>query len=552
MSVGAPSEPIQPTGAAEPTEVEWQLDAPDLDAVERWLAGLAAQSAADGRMPLTVLAKPARRLVDRYADTADWRVARAGFVLRSRQHGRAVELTMKENRPADADGLRRRLELTEPARAPLPELEGDGPVTRRVRALVGREPLAEVFCVRTRRRPYSLRNRGVEIAEIVLDETAVGTEANRAAVHLSRVEVEVAPEWVDALAATVESLRAACDLRPAAISKYEAGLQAAGVAVPGPPDVGDTTAGPDATVGTLALAVLGANAREMVAREPGTRLGDDPEELHAMRVAIRRLRSALDVFSDAFAPRRSTLEAELRWIAGELGAVRDLDVQLARATEAATWAEDRLGHGAGTALASLYERIDSKRVAARARLGDALDTARWGALTRDVVALARVDLGALPPESRVSASAALAPLIEQRRRDARDAARTARQSGDARDFHRLRVRVKRLRDAVEFTSVLYGKPARRYARKLVRLQDELGRIQDAEVGAAWLHDIALADDHDTRPLPPEAVFAMGGLAERDRQESEALRTALRSPRRRLDGRAWDRLRTAMRDASAGA
>lgn len=535
-----------------PTEVEWQLDAPDLGEVERWLAELASQSATDGTVPLTVRAKPVRRLVDRYFDTADWRVAHAGFTLRTRQHGRNVELTMKENRPADASGLRRRLELSEPARETHPAPDGEGPVARRVRALVGPQPLVEVFAVRTRRRPYSLRTGGIEIAEITLDETVVGTDANRTAVRLSRVEVEAVPEWADALATTVEALRAACGLQPAAMSKYEAGLQAAGVAVPGPPDLGDDTVGRKATVGALALSVVRANVRELIAREAGTRLGDDPEELHAMRVATRRLRSALDVFADAFAPHRSALEPELRWIAGELGAVRDLDVQLGRAEQAAAWAEDRLGHGAGEALAPLYRRIGADRAAARVRLAGALDSARWHALLRSLVALAREDPHRLPPASDVAAGPALAPLVDARRRAALDAARDARRSGDARDFHRLRVRVKRVRDAVEFTSVLYGSPARRFARKLVQLQDELGRIQDAEVGAARLLDIARAEDHDAHPLPPDAVFAMGGLAERDRQESEALRRALRSPRRRLDGRSWERLHAAMRDASKGA
>jgi CHAD domain-containing protein len=56
--------------------------------------------------------------------------------------------------------------------------------------------------------------------------------------------------------------------------------------------------------------------------------GDDPEAVHKMRVATRRLRAALRVFEDMLPPSAAELGRELRWLAGALGAVRDLDVQI--------------------------------------------------------------------------------------------------------------------------------------------------------------------------------------------------------------------------------
>lgn len=64
------------------------------------------------------------------------------------------------------------------------------------------------------------------------------------------------------------------------------------------------------------------------ARESGVRRGDDPEELHAMRTATRRLRADLRAVREIFEPDEvARLRGELRWLGATLGAVRDADVQ---------------------------------------------------------------------------------------------------------------------------------------------------------------------------------------------------------------------------------
>ncbi len=67
----------------------------------------------------------------------------------------------------------------------------------------------------------------------------------------------------------------------------------------------------------------------MVSHEQGTLLGEDIEELHDMRVATRRMRSAFDIFSPAFNPKimKRYLKG-LRKIGRVLGQVRDMDVIL--------------------------------------------------------------------------------------------------------------------------------------------------------------------------------------------------------------------------------
>ena len=83
----------------------------------------------------------------------------------------------------------------------------------------------------------------------------------------------------------------------------------------------------DDVVAEAGRKVLRFHLARLIAREPGTRLGEDPEELHGMRVATRRMRAAWRVFGDGFQPEgTSRYRNRLRDVAGKLGAVRDLDV----------------------------------------------------------------------------------------------------------------------------------------------------------------------------------------------------------------------------------
>jgi len=507
------------------TEVEWQFDALDLRPVERWLAGLPVgqlAAVARGGPALTALAAPTRRLVDRYLDTDDWRIHRAGFVLRVRRRGRHDEVTLKDTRPADPDGLRRRLEVTEPLPpGGLAELGDEGPVGWRVAAVAGNRPLGTVLEVRTRRRPFTLRAGDDEVAELALDETVLAAGPGERPAQLRRVEVEVDPAWAERLAPVVEELRAACGLRPAALSKFEAGLLALGLDVPGLPELGPTAVTEDATLGDLAYAVVRRHLRVMLAHEPGTRLGEDPEDLHDMRVATRRLRAAIDMFADVLPARAEHFRAELRWLAAVLGAVRDLDVQLGRLDEleswTATWGGD--GDAGASPLEELRSLLVDERTAARRDLLVALDEPRYARLVTGLVTMVRPGAARRVPLARSPAVLTVPDSVLARHKGAVKAARRAKRTGQPADYHRLRIRCKRLRYALEFTSDLYGNRAERFVRRLTRLQDGLGLMQDAEVAMGRLFELATRDGSG---LGPAAVFAMGGVAERYRNEAHEL------------------------------
>ena len=529
-------------------EVEWQFDALDLRPVERWLADLPGRpiGGLTATQALTALAKPVVHQVDRYLDTEDWRIGRAGFVLRTRRKRRRDEVTLKDSRPAGKDGLRRRLEVTEPLRSDgIAGLGADGPVGRRLWAVAGNRPLRQILVIRTRRRAFSLRVAGEEVAELALDETTIVGDTGTRSAHLRRVEVEVAHGWVVALEPMVADLREACGLQPATLSKYEAGLLTLGITIPGLPDLGSTAVSPDASLGELAYAVLRRHLGVVLAREPGTRLGEDAEDLHDMRVATRRLRAAIDVFISVLPVRINGLRSELGWLAAVLGEVRDLDVQLEHLDNMGEWSiawassevtEDPLIH--------LRQLLAVHRDEARGRLLAALDSARYQRLLKGLTTLAVQGPSRRFAAAGVPAVVSVPDLVASRHRRVLKGARRARKSGLAADFHRLRIRAKRLRYSLEFTADLYGSRTDRFVRRLARLQDALGLMQDAEVATAQLLAITAASSSE---LPSLTVFAMGSVAERYRAEAADLLASMTRRLKVLDGDEWKALANLMAD-----
>ncbi len=528
-----------PQGRGDPVEIEWQLDAFDLRPVERWLAALPtlAVETGDGAT-VTALAKTPRRLVDSYLDTEDWRIARAGFVVRTRRRGRHDEITLKDTRPAEGSGLRQRLEVTEVLPpSGVAGLGPGGPVGRRLRAIVGAHRLREVLQVRTRRRPFALRVGGVDAAEVALDDTMIVVGGGQRPTQLRRVEVEVRAEWLDALEPIVEQLRASCGLQPARLSKFEAGLLAMGQEIPGSPDLGPTEISEASTMGELAFAVLRRQLAVLREKEPGTRLGEDPEELHDMRVATRRLRAALALFAEVLPVRAKVFREELGWLGRVLGAVRDLDVQQ---EGLADMAAATAGWSAGARpedhdpLAELSALLGHERDTARAEMLAALDSVRWERLARGLSVMVQQGPARRSVATREPAVIGMPDLVVVRHDKVAKAAKRAKKSGVVSDFHRLRIACKRLRYALEFSSEVYGGRTARFVRQLTALQDELGLMQDAEVASNRLAELATGEAH----LPPATVFVMGGVAERHRRDVDRLLRRLPQEVRRVGGRDW--------------
>ena len=527
-------------------ELEWQFEVVDLVAAERAARAIAAD------LGLVLAPSGDRRLLDQYLETADWAFHRAGYALRVRSTGGVAEATLKAL--ADqTEGPRIRREVSESLVGAdrLALLTAEGAVTSRVRAVTGPRELRWLFTLRTHRRTFELRAAdGPVLAELALDETAIdangGGAGSRAATALRRIEVELTSA---AALTAVEPFAAALTRSPglarARVSKFGAGLAAAGLAPEPAPDLGPADIDRSSRIGDVAYAAVRRQLATYLANEPGTRLGDDIEALHDMRVASRRLRTAMAVFGDVLPRDLLALGDELGWVADALGEVRDLDVQLAWLRPQAQAANPAEPAEAGaSALQPVVELLERHREAARARMLAALDSARHAILVDALTAKLRA--GTPTPASGTLALHAAPRLLRRRWKPLRKRAdRLGARSPDA-DYHAARIRAKRLRYATEFVTELYGKPARRFVAALKRTQDELGRRQDATITIDRLERL-VAD----QSLPPAAVFAMGELAERERDAMRSINSAFPETYRRLRRR-WRTLDAALERGRADA
>jgi CHAD domain-containing protein len=133
-------------------------------------------------------------------------------------------------------------------------------------------------------------------------------------------------------------------------------------------------------------------------------------------------------------------------------------------------------------------------------------------------------------------------LIDARFRGFRKAGRRLGPDSQPADYHRLRIRGKRLRYALEFVSDVYAEQTRPLIKRLVALQDVLGLHQDADVAIRRLRQLAVDTE---RPLETRTAFAMGEVAERYRQSMIELRRDVPHAYARVSGKAWRAFRKAM-------
>ena len=271
----------------------------------------------------------------------------------------------------------------------------------------------------------------------------------------------------------------------------------------------------------------------MLAHVPGTRLGEDIESLHQMRVATRRMRAGMDMFAAVLPVRAGRLRAELGWLAALLGEVRDLDIQLGRFDD---WTEEMPGDHR-EALDELADLLAGHRVQARRALLEALDSRRYERLVSGLVAMLVQGPSVRSTAGRAPAVMTMPESIGDRHRAARKASRRAKRTGAATDYHRLRIRCKRLRYTLEFASGLYDGELKGFVRQMTRLQDALGSMQDAELPLAPASD-ALTEEGAS--LSRAAIFAMGGVARQYRIEAEHLLGDMPELVKLLRGKEWKR------------
>ena len=255
----------------------------------------------------------------------------------------------------------------------------------------------------------------------------------------------------------------------------------------------------------------------MLAHEPGVRVGNDPEDLHQLRVAARRLRSVLrtaaPLLDRAWV---DEIRSELAWLGGELGPARDLDVLIADLRREA----DELDPADGDALSPLFEKLDDARDAARERVLEATRSDRYVALLRSIEA------AAAGPPARGDGS--LRREVKEEFKQLRKAMRRVEKEPSDESIHQARIRGKRARYATELLEDELGRPGARLLAAAKEFQDAAGEHQDSVVAEARLRELLRG------VRAQRTAFAAGLLVGRQRERRRASAEALRKAWRRYE------------------
>jgi CHAD domain-containing protein len=550
-----------------PVEVELKYRVADLAGAERYLT--AEQI---GPFTGTAVARSSQ-FEDRYVDTADGAMAKAGFAVRIRQSGRGTIVSAKSlARTEGAGGSVRRQELEGPADRSAGPLEWPASDARSlVLELAGDSPLVELVTIRQVRRKRVVRDGDTRV-ELSLDQVAV-VSGSRVIDRFVELEAELVKGDEAKLADIAAVLGVDPALGPAGGSKLEAALAAVrGEVGPGeapgtePAHASGPTHEPIAVTPSTSDVVsdaveesVGADTRlvvgkapgvtaddhvaeagrkvmrfhlaRMLAREAGTREGKVPEELHGMRVATRRQRAAWRVFGASFRPGRTKrYRTGLREIASRLGAVRDLDVLLDAADAYRADLSVTEQRSLEPLLADWREHRDDARVLLIREL-DSDGYRRWVDDYRDFVrteGAAVLPVGPTQPHRVRDTTASRVWAAYEQVRGYEPVLRWA----DVETLHELRIAGKWLRYTLEFVREALGDDSAPLIARVTALQDHLGLMNDADVSASMARTFLVEHAGDLSPLESAAIGRY--LVSREREVAR-LRRTLGTPWRGVAG-----------------
>jgi inorganic triphosphatase YgiF len=403
-----------------------------------------------------------RELVSIYFDTNKQKLRRNGLTLRVRKIDDRYVQTVKAG---GSGGLRRgewengvadtRPDLAKAKNTPLADV-----ATRKLS-----RKLMPIFQTEVRRTAQPRRVRRSRI-ELAVDRGRIG--AGRRSQPIAEFELELKSGHVADLFRLARDLErktgGELDLR----SKSERGYQLVAGAGNGAQRAQPIALSPELSPHQAFREIARSTFRHFTANADGVR-EQDSEAVHQMRVGLRRLRAAISLFADIL-PRASTarIKAELKWLTNELGPAREIDVFLNESVHPlADQGVPRRGSRA------LGERVSAQRMAAFGRACDAVSSARYRRLLIDLLEWIETARPRADDEGSIApyASELLARQVRKARKQGRHL-----NDLDPRQRHKLRIKIKKIRYAVDFFRSLYRD---RDQKKLATLSDRLKQIQSA-------------------------------------------------------------------------
>jgi CHAD domain-containing protein len=269
---------------------------------------------------------------------------------------------------------------------------------------------------------------------------------------------------------------------------------------------------PDDPVGTAVEAAL-KMARDMITMQQAGAVAGEVEPLHQMRIEMRRLRSLVELFTQVVHGSRVAIyRRELRWAGQVAGMCRECDVteQLIRKRSM------KLEPSMQEALVPIYEALSARRRTEHSSIVELINSKRHGRLMER---LSATPIKKFPPAVtvRTFAPVMIRPIAAS---VARAGAKLQPDSPNE-VFHRLRIRIKRLRYSLEMLDEVGGKRMRKALARLKRVQELLGMQHDVVITIEWLREFAAS-----AKAPPQTLLSAGALIQsfNKRRDKLAART----------------------------
>lgn len=446
-----------------------------------------------------------RHLESVYFDTEAGGLERASVAFRIRKVGRHFVATVKRaatpgSSPAARDEWEVPVANMTPDPGPLmPLLPAD------LQALLSAAPLQPVFTATIRRTTRRLDLAEAEL-ELAFDQGRI--EAAGRSAPISELELELKRGSAAVLFDFARELAEAAPVRLSLTSKAERGFALAHDQPPAAARAAPAVLEAGISLDDALAAILRSIFGHLLANQEAAEDGRDPEGVHQVRVALRRLRASLALVRRLVpSPTLGSLRADARWLASALGPARNWDLFALELLPAVGRALPML-----PGFSELAEAAADRRAAGLEAAREALAAPRAGAFA---IALgAWIEHRGWRTEAPVQSLDALAapahgfagPLLERRHRKVLKRGRHfAHLSPEAR--HTLRLAVKRLRYSVDFFLPLgvETKSCRRFARRLGRLQELLGTFNDMTTTPERTAELA------THALSPGAGEALGAV-----------------------------------------
>jgi inorganic triphosphatase YgiF len=457
-------------------------------------------------------------LVSTYFDTTKHKLKRNGLTLRVRRADDNYVQTVKAGTSVTRGEWEAALDDAAPDLAKTKKTPLEKLITKKLR-----RKLKPIFRTSVRRMAQPIRTRRSEI-ELAVDRGRI--TSGRRSEPICEFELELkdgSPADLFRIARSFERKTGAeLDVR----SKSEKGYQLAGSNRESARHAEPIDLDKKLSVGEAFAVIAWSTFRHFATNADAVR-NLDAEAIHQMRVGLRRTRAAISLFDDML-PRAKTakIKDELKWLTGELAPAREIDVFLQERVRPITKAgPPKRGSRA------VEKKFAEKRTKAFRRASQAVGSPRFRRLLIDM--LEWIETREAPSDADKSIGPYAAELLDRRIRKARKQGKRLNELSPA-QRHKLRIRIKKIRYALDFFERLHAdgdrKEIAQLSRRLKKIQSALGALNDFTAHRKMATQAALAAPQANRRAQ---AFASGFLVGQEHEAADGLLKAASHELQRL-------------------